>query len=123
MQRTLKGVGLGLVGVSAASLVAGAAGASCPTTENAYLTTADGCSWGGSNKPAGANVTALTFVGNDPQCTGYVEVKEATNGSLYTLTGYGAVQESKPCGNQFKYSDHNAQATTGTLWGFRLYGI
>lgn len=119
----------------AATLAAGAAtiaAIAAPTAaEAAYSnSTADNCTWYGFND-ATANTDsyfdAWTGVqtspsGNDPDCTGYVEVKCHTNGNTYTSTS-GSGYIGRSCiDNAYKSTDHNARATTGTLWGFGLSG-
>lgn len=91
--------------------------------------TADNCSWYGHNNAhvnTGNNLFTWTSIadvggGYDGDCTGYVEVKCHTNGTVYTLASSSFYVQRNCIDTNFKKTDHNARADSGVLWGFPLY--
>jgi hypothetical protein len=92
---------------------------------------ADFCHWQGGHTLGNAGTeinfyafTQVTLMSTphggvpDPDCTGYVEVKCHTNGSVYTNSSNNASVDRNCISANFKKVDHNARANTGTLWGF-----
>lgn len=114
---------------AAITMVVGAVPAAASSPHTSSWHTKDSCTWGGfHNHTFVTAATGQAWTYNqwqfgsfyDPECTQAVQVKIYTNGSVYSLSDTDGHVVRNYTNTNFQKTDHNAQADSGTWWGFGM---